>query len=984
MYRYDRSHDWEEQKNCTFAQVKNIRMTPFLQQIATLFYETYGTDVQQMVFVFPNRRAGLFFRKYLSQAAGRPIFSPTIRTISELFAQLSDKQPADRLQMLFLLYHIYIRHSGAKETFDDFVFWGEMLLNDFDDVDKYMADARQLFTNVTDLHEVERDWSYLQTHQIEAIRAFWSSFRPGEEGASRRYFLSVWQMLYAVYRELRDTLAAQGKGYEGMISREVVERIEREGACRLPYSKVIFVGLSALSKTEHTLLQLLKQQEIADFYWDTGTGDKVLDSDNRASYFVREYVKEFPSLLKRPPEPPHTPDITLIGIPSRIGQAKQVHALLEEALGGRDEMSADEALRTAVVLPDEQLLIPVLHSVPEAIRHINVTLGYPLSGTPVASLMEAVLALRKNMRVIDGKPCFYHREVLPVLNHRYIQATSPAEIVAIVRQITDNNRIYIAAADLQQTPLLTLVFDPAPTIADVSSYLIAVLQELNRILSAQRIERDTDNKDEPTGMDELEQEFVYHYFTTVNRMRDLIGASRIEMSVDTYTRLLERLTETITIPFHGEPLSGLQVMGVLETRVLDFGRLIVLSVNEGFFPARKAAASFIPYNLRRGFGLPTYEHQDSIWAYHFYRMIARAKHVTLLYDTRTDGLNTGEVSRYVHQLRYHYETPLREKLVVYNIASSRPPALQVVKTEETLRHLDDFLQSGTRALSASTINMYLDCPLKFYFSSVEKLKEEEEVVENVDNRVFGNILHQVMEESYRPYCGAQVTADLLRLAADEKGLTEKIRRAFAELFFHTAEPHPLNGQSYLTGEMIRKYVRKIFERDRRLTPFRYVASEMEIRHPFTLTDGRTVNLKGFIDRLDEVRGAIRVVDYKTGTKKDMRFKTVENLFDRTDEKRQSAIMQVFTYAWMYGDRSNGMPIQPSIYYVRHLFAHEFDPSVYRGKEKEPVTDFAVLRDEFEDNLRHCLDEVFDPSVPFGQTIHTKKCSYCPFTDICGR
>ncbi len=959
-------------------------MTPFLQQIATLFYETYGTDVQQMAFVFPNRRAGLFFRKYLSQAAGRPIFSPAIRTISELFAQLSDKQPADRLQMLFLLYHIYIRHSGAKETFDDFVFWGEMLLNDFDDVDKYMADARQLFTNVTDLHEVEKDLSYLQPHQIEAIRAFWSSFRPGEEGASRRYFLGVWQMLYAVYRELRDTLAAQGKGYEGMISREVVERIEREGACRLPYSKVVFVGLSALSKTEHTLLRLLQQQEIADFYWDTGTGDKVMDSDNRASYFVREYVKQFPSSLKLPQEPSHTPDITLIGIPSRIGQAKQVHALLEEALGGRDEMNADEALRTAVVLPDEQLLIPVLHSVPEAIRHINVTLGYPLSGTPVASLMENVLALRKNTRVIDGKPCFYHREVLPVLNHRYIQATSPAEIVAIVRQITDNNRVYIPAADLQQTPLLTLIFDPAPTTADVSSYLIAVLQELNRMLSARRDERDSDENDEPTGMDELEQEFVYHYFTTVNRMRDLIGASGIEMSVDTYARLLERLTETITIPFRGEPLSGLQVMGVLETRVLDFERLIVLSVNEGFFPARKAAASFIPYNLRRGFGLPTYEHQDSIWAYHFYRMIARAKHVTLLYDTRTDGLNTGEVSRYVHQLRYHYETPLREKLVVYNIASSRPPALQVAKTDEILRRLDDFLSGGARALSASTINTYLDCPLKFYFSSVEKLKEEEEVAESVDNRVFGNILHQVMEESYRPYCGAQVTADLLRLAADEKVLTEKIRRAFAEFFFHSAEPRPLSGQSYLTGEMIRKYVRKILERDRRLTPFRYVASEMEIHHPFTLTDGRTVNLKGFIDRLDEVRDTIRVVDYKTGTKKDMHFKTVESLFDRADEKRQPAIMQVFTYAWMYGDRSNGMPIQPSIYYVRHLFSDDFNPSVCRGKEKEQITDFAILRDEFEDNLRHCLDEVFDPSVPFGQTTHAKMCSYCPFADICGK
>lgn len=956
-------------------------MTPFLEQVARLLYQRYGTDISRMAFVFPNRRSGLFFRKYLAQIAGKPIFAPAIITINELFLQLSDKQPADRIQMLFLLYRIYVRRSGSDETFDDFVYWGEMLLNDFDDVDKCMVDAERLFSNIVDLHTIERDFSYLQPHQIAAIRAFWSSFQPKSDNKSRQSFLEIWKILYPIYAELRRVLAAEGKGYEGMIAREVVERIRQDMECRLPYTQVVFIGLNAIATVEKNLLLQLQKLDIADFYWDYAS-EKVADPNNKASYFVKEHSVLFPSKLSLPPEKFTLPDIDLIGVPSRIGQAKYVHTILNDLLDGRTELKPEEALRTAVVLPDEQLLIPLMNSIPEAVKRINVTLGYPLSGTPVAALMDAILALQKNKRVIDGQLSFYYRGVLSVLNHQYILSFCQDSAQALIKEIAKHNQIYVAASAFSETPLLSLIFSPTDDAHTISDYLIRVLQELNKVISALSSEKD---ENDPVSMEELEQEFIFHYYTVINRMKDLIQDADIRMLEETYFRLLKRVTDTITIPFQGEPLSGLQIMGVLETRVLDFDRLIILSMNEGIFPMKKVANSFIPYNLRRGFGLPTYEHQDSVWAYHFYRLIARTKHVTLLYDTRTDGLQSGEVSRFIHQLNYHYEHPMKEKLVVYDIASAQPPPLQISKDEVVMAKLSEYRQGGSRAVSASLINTYLDCPLKFYFSSIEGMREEEEVSESVENHVFGNILHKVIEMLYQPYCGAQVTADLLKLAAEESTLTKMIQLAFAELFFYTKDVRPLSGQSYLTGEMIRRYILKILERDRKLTPFRYIQSERRMTHTLALSNGTNIQLKGFIDRLDEVGGVVRIVDYKTGMKKPLDFKTVEGLFDRTDEKRPQAIMQVFMYAWMYRQVTpTSSPVQPIIYYVRDLFADDFDPAIRVGKEKELIADFAAWHAEFEEQLRMCLDEVFDPTIPFTQTANTKSCAYCPFVGICGK
>ena len=959
-------------------------MKPFLYQVASLFYEKWEAEVSRLAFVFPNRRTGLFFQKYLSEVADTPLFSPTILTINDLFIQLSGKQSADRISMLFTLYDIYIRQSGSTETFDEFLYWGEMLLNDFDDIDKYMANARMLFSNVTDLREIENDFDFLSDEQIAAIRSFWSSFYPRGDTPNQQQFLAVWQVLYDLYEEFRATLAAEGKGYEGMIFREVVESMERGESPDLPYEQIVFVGLNALSVSEERFLAQLQKREIADFYWDY-VSDKVTDPDNKASYFVSRNRKSFPSSMKLPPEEKVKTEIEVIGIPSGIGQAKHVYTLLSDWCK-EAEMSSEEALRTAVILPDEHLLIPVLNAIPEQIRRINVTMGYPLAGTPVASLIEYILALQKNVRYIDRNPLFYFRDVLPVLNHRYILSTSPEIISSLVKEITENNKIYISHTELEKTPLLEILFTPVTGVEAFSDYLIKVLEELNKVMSALS---DEEEEDAPQRTNDLEQEFIFHYFTTVNRMKEVMKDARIEMKIDTFFRLLKRVTDTITIPFHGEPLSGLQIMGVLETRALDFDRLIILSMNEGIFPQRKAANSFIPYNLRRGFGLPTYEHQDSVWAYHFYRLIERASHVSLLYDTRSNGLQTGEVSRFVHQLHYHYEVPMRDKLVVYNVSSSKTPPLAVPKREDIMRRLDAYRKGGSKAISASAINTYLDCPLKFYFSVVEGIREEEEVSETIESDVFGSILHKVMEELYKPFQGKMVTVDLLKaIRKDTALLTGAIARAFASEFFKTEVVRSLTGQNYLIGEMIRKYVEKILERDGKLTPFVYIESERKINGLISLSDHSEIRLKGFIDRVDEVLDAIRIIDYKSGSGTTT-FSSIESLFNKEEKDRAKAVMQVFMYCWMYAHftENKGKTIQPGIYYVRSLFSDPFDPSVYhrieRGKS-EKVEDFSGYAQAFEEGLRGCLDEIFNPEIPFTQTPTGKACSYCPFKGICGK
>lgn len=963
-------------------------MKPFLYQVAASFYARYGAEITRLAFVFPNRRTGLFFQKYLSEVAQRPIFSPSILTINDLFTRLARRQSADRISLLFSLYAHYVRLSGSDESFDDFLYWGEMLLSDFDDIDKYRVDAQALFRNLSDIKEIERDFDFLTPEQLEAIRMFWSGFHRRAHVLNRQRFLEVWQVLYNLYQDFRAALSAEGKAYEGMIFRDVAEKVSRDEVEALSYERIVFVGLNALSVAEETFLDKLRDWDLADFYWDVASA-QATDAANKASFFVMRNAKRFPSCCPLPVEPSREAKIEVIGVPSGVGQAKQLHNLLRQWFP-EEAVPAEEALRTAVVLPEESLLLPVLHAIPASVGSINVTMGYPLAGTPVASLVEAVMALQLQVRWIDRLPLFHYSQVLPLLNHRYLSAADPECVGTLIKEITESNRIYLEPAFLARTPLLALLFQPITQVADFAAYLIRILEALNERLTAQEELQEEEPTTKGRLSREIEQEFIFHYFATVNRMQEVMREHAVEMRLDTFFRLLKRMADRVTIPFQGEPLSGLQIMGVLETRALDFDRLVILSMNEGVFPQHKVANSFIPYHLRKGFGLPTYEHQDSIWAYHFYRLIERAEQVSLVYDTRSTGMRSGEVSRFVHQLRYHYGWPLRDKLIVYDVAAQSAQPLVVRKDSVACQHLSAYLENGEKALSASALNRYLDCPLKFYLTDVEGLREEDRVTERVESDTFGSILHKVMEILYRPLQRQVVTSDLLKkIRKDKRLLQQTVAQAFASEFFKSDQVKPLHGLNFLNGEIIRKYVEQILRQDDRLTPFTYGESELLVKGQIALTDGRQVALKGFIDRVDEVNGVKRIVDYKTGAP-ELTFSSIESLFDADLAKRPKEVMQVFFYAYLYlkvQQSASAQPVQPCLYGVRNLFKDPFDSAISQGVsrgKKERVEDCSPLIEAFEEALRHCLDALFDPDVPFAQTTQTDRCAYCPFKDICGR
>ncbi|MCP9611783.1 PD-(D/E)XK nuclease family protein [Coprobacter tertius] len=965
-------------------------MEPFLYLIARKYYQEYNGDLSEIAFIFPNRRAGIFFQKYLAEVAGKPIFSPDIFTINDFFQKLSPYRPADRISMLFILYKEYGKLGHSDESFDDFVFWGDMLLNDFDDVDKYVADARQLFRNIKELKEIDESFDYLTKNQIDAIKQFWSNFNPINESKKKIEFLSIWEILFSLYSNFKERLKEKKLAYEGMIFRDVAEKAMAGNLPDTGYKKIVFIGLNVLSRSEEIVMKKLKDRGIADFYWDDAS-PYVKDKHNKASYFLSKNRILFPSELEIDitGETGHRQHIETIGIPSAVGQAKQAGEIIENLIRENKIPDVKKAINTAIVLPDEHLLLPVLYSVPGEIDPLNVTMGYTLSNTPVAGLIESIFDLQKHLKMQKGNAAFYHRNVLSLLSHRYIMLSGEKDIFALSNDIRRYNKVFIDAKELEINDLLKKIFVPIYDIRQAAEYLLDILEYM-------QMNTDPDEKSEAsdyTSLSPLEKEFLYHYYITINRLKEVITEYDIPMNVPTFFRLVTKMTGNISIPFRGEPLSGLQIMGVLETRALDFENLIVLSVNEGIFPIRKTANTFIPYNLRKGFGLSTTEHQDSIYAYYFYRMIYRAKNIFLLYDTRTEGTETGEMSRYLYQLKYHYRLPIKEKLITYNISVNDAAPLVVTKTGPIMEKLQRFLEGGDKALSASAINIYINCPLQFYLKSVERIQPDDDVSENIEASTFGSIYHKVMEYIYQRLQGQLVTADILeKIQKDEKSLTRFIETAFAECYYQKKEPSALTGQNFLAGEIIRKYVKKTLTADRKLTPFRYIESErlIEMEHDFGGT--KKVRLKAFIDRIDEKDGTVRIIDYKSGIRpgsganREITFKSIDELFDPEIKNRPKAVMQVFMYAMMYSRLQPGYRIEPGIYYLRSLFENKFNWLIYYKPERisEAVHDFAPFDKEFVSSFNKCLNRIFDQEIPFTQTPHTEICEYCEFASICKR
>ena len=977
-------------------------MNSFLYRVAKAFYTAYQDEISRIMFVFPNRRAGLFFQRYLSQVVGKPIFSPGILTINDCFNAACDWQPADRLSMLFRLYRIYKEQSGSDESFDSFVFWGEMLLSDFNEVDKYLVDARQLFTNVTELKQIDQLFNVFTDKQVEAIRQFWSSFIPVTEGKSREEFVATWKILLPVYEQFRAELIAENTATEGMICRDVAERLRAKAQIpEFENKQYVFVGFNALNPCERALMAELQKRNQADFYWDY-EAPELRDSDNPASLFFAENIHLFPSKLEI--EIPNElgiidKEIELIAVPSAVGQAKQAYSILnklypqQEAVSGKQQAANDQLstfnyqlstnwVDTAVVLPDESLLIPLLHSLPEQIGKVNVTMGYPLKSTPVSGLIEHIFELQRRVRVNDSQVSFYHQTVSNILNHQYIALLCSAESAAIRQQMAENNWIYIDASKLHSSELLSAIFVPQTDTQTFLHYLLNILKNLQ--VGWQHASDDTHKY-------QLECDFLYQYYITINRMVDITGSIQadVDMSLDTLMRLTRQLTAGITIPFVGEPLDGLQVMGVLETRGLDFENLIITSFNEGVFPARTVSNSFIPYNLRKGFELPTSEHQDAITAYNFYRLIHRAKRIYFLYDSRTEGMQTGEVSRFMHQLQYHYGIEVKQKSISFDIGFGNSPAIQIQKNQLVMEKLLRFTSNADHnpALSASSINTYIDCPLKFYLTNVESVEEADEVLETVEAGMFGTLFHKVMENLYAPFKGKLIAeSDFDRLIAGTLQIDKEINRAFSKEYFKKKNDAivPLEGNNLLIASVLRKYILQVLKVDKKWAPFTYISSEQRCNIEFPIENGRQhVNLKGFIDRIDEKEGRTRILDYKTGTGK-LDFKNLNEVFEHNKDNRPKFVLQTFLYCILYQHIKNTSNAAPGIFYIRDVFKDDFETELTDKERKEKVTDFVAYEVDFKAHLTACLEEIFNPETPFSQTTNEKVCQYCPYIGVCNR
>ena len=686
-------------------------MNSFLYNLAENFYKIYGNQISDFTFVFPNRRSGVFFQRYLSQVADNVMFSPQISTINELFQAMSSLKMIDKTRLLFTIYNVYKRETESAENFDEFIYWGEMLLNDFDDIDKYMVDAKKLFTNITDLKQIDDEFAFLEEDQIEIVRKFWVNFIPSFSSDKKVNFIHIWEKLYAIYIGLKNNLKTDGLGYEGMIYRDVIDSLEKgQTLLKLKTTKIIFIGFNALTTCEKRLMNNLRDKDIADFYWDYD--DEILkDRNNKASFFYYDNVNNYPSQISINPNIDlKKKNIEVLGIPSGIGQAKYIPEIIEDLISEGKISDPKHALETAIVLADENLLIPTLYSIPENINPINVTMGKSLKNTPIAGLLDHIFDLQLNLNFKNKDTLFYYKDVLAVLNHTFIMFYDEKTTLQLIKQITKENKIYLTSEELSGNELLSRIFKPVNSVGKALAYLRKILELLQNESS------EIDDENEVRKLSELEKEFIYHYYITLNRLNDVLNEFSVEIKVRTFFRLLSKMTENISVPFHGEPLSGLQIMGVLETRALDFKNLIILSMNEGVFPLKKSANSFIPVNLRKGFGLSTNEHQDAIYAYHFYRMISRAENVFLLYDTRSNGLQTGEVSRYVYQMKYHYGIELKEKTVTYDIGISKYSPINIDKSDRIFNKLNKFLSDDNkRFLSASSINSYINCPLQFYF-----------------------------------------------------------------------------------------------------------------------------------------------------------------------------------------------------------------------------------------------------------------------------
>ena len=959
-------------------------MESFLKLVAADLYKHTEGNLAHTAVVFPNKRAGLFFNEYLAQESDSPIWSPAYVSISELFRSLSPWEVGDPVKLVCELYKIFRRETQSTETLDDFYFWGEMLISDFDDADKNRVDTDKLFSNLQDLRNIMDDYTFIDDEQEEAIRQFFQNFSIERRTALKERFISLWNVLGNIYKGFRESLASQNIAYEGMMYRHVIEHLDVD---KLPYEKYVFVGFNVLNKVEHTLFTQLKDAGKAVFYWDY---DEFYMKENRqavtheAGEFIRRNLRDFPSplsgeLFKNLSKPK---EVHYIASSTENAQARYLPQWI------RNNLTTPEK-ETAVVLCNEALLQPVLHSLPAEVKHVNITMGFPLSQTPVYSFLIALLELHTHgFNFKSGRYTF--QSVVTLLKHPYTrQLTGQAELLE--KELTRNNRFYPLPGELGKDEFLTRLFTPLSGNLNLCIRLSETLQQVASIYQA-----NTSGTEDTDAFNQLYRESLFKAYTTINRFRTLIEEDELTVQSETFRRLLVKVLSATNIPFHGEPAIGMQVMGVLETRNLDFRHLVLLSVNEGQLPKSGGDSSFIPYNLRKAFGMTTIEHKIAVYAYYFYRLLQRAERITLIYNTSSDGLNRGEWSRFMLQFLIEWPHPITRQFLEAGQSPQGTSPITVEKTPDVMRRMQslfDVRANPKAKFSPSALNYYLDCPLKFYYRYVAGLSAPDEVSAEIDSATFGSIFHYAAEHIYKDLTthGKVINKEALEtLLRNEVKLQDYVDTAFKKLFFNVPqnEKPEYNGVQLINSAVIARYLKQLLQNDLRYAPFTFIASEMEVDEPIDIQTPKGViksRIGGIIDRMDSKDGTLRIVDYKTGGDADTP-PHVESLFI-PDKKRSNYVFQTFLYAAIMCRKQPTMKIAPALLYIHRAATETYSPVIQMGesrKPKEAVEDFSKYEKEYRERLQGLLEEIFNPEKSFAQTEIIEKCTYCDFKALCKR
>ena len=959
-------------------------MESFLKLVAADLYKHTEGNLAHTAVVFPNKRAGLFFNEYLAQESDSPIWSPAYVSISELFRSLSPWEVGDPVKLVCELYKIFRRETQSTETLDDFYFWGEMLISDFDDADKNRVDTDKLFSNLQDLRNIMDDYTFIDDEQEEAIRQFFQNFSIERRTALKERFISLWNVLGNIYKGFRESLASQNIAYEGMMYRHVIEHLDVD---KLPYEKYVFVGFNVLNKVEHTLFTQLKDVGKAVFYWDY---DEFYMKENRqavtheAGEFIRRNLRDFPSplsgeLFKNLSKPK---EVHYIASSTENAQARYLPQWI------RNNLTTPEK-ETAVVLCNEALLQPVLHSLPAEVKHVNITMGFPLSQTPVYSFLIALLELHTHgFNFKSGRYTF--QSVVTLLKHPYTrQLTGQAELLE--KELTRNNRFYPLPGELGKDEFLTRLFTPLSGNLNLCIRLSETLQQVAGIYQA-----NTSGTEDTDAFNQLYRESLFKAYTTINRFRTLIEEDELTVQSETFRRLLVKVLSATNIPFHGEPAIGMQVMGVLETRNLDFRHLVLLSVNEGQLPKSGGDSSFIPYNLRKAFGMTTIEHKIAVYAYYFYRLLQRAERITLMYNTSSDGLNRGEWSRFMLQFLIEWPHPITRQFLEAGQSPQGTSPITVEKTPDVMRRMQslfDVRANPKAKFSPSALNYYLDCPLKFYYRYVAGLSAPDEVSAEIDSATFGSIFHYAAEHIYKDLTthGKVINKEALEtLLRNDVKLQDYVDTAFKKLFFNVPqnEKPEYNGVQLINSAVIARYLKQLLQNDLRYAPFTFIASEMEVDEPIDIQTPKGViksRIGGIIDRMDSKDGTLRIVDYKTGGDADTP-PHVESLFI-PDKKRSNYVFQTFLYAAIMCRKQPTMKIAPALLYIHRAATETYSPVIQMGeprKPKEAVEDFSKYEKEYRERLQGLLEEIFNPEKSFAQTEIIEKCTYCDFKALCKR